>query len=219
MNPSHQTNAPDLKLPITAVPGLYKEGFKEALQEFCTPLEDAKTGDIVAAHQHCTLSGDENSPLLMQFFVQAGDDHGASFEEVYYREASRDLRGKIGGGALLAQAIGINQDKLIQAAAPLDTRRIILLFAPDFLVAINAHYAAILGRSIKRGPVTQETIDLCFTAILPQAVESAHHAVELAPLATQITSLVNAYYPMHAAVAARPSLQLTSPDIGMLKVA
>jgi hypothetical protein len=202
-----------LRLPITTAPDLYRKGFADALSEFCTPLDEAKAGDFVAAGRELILSEADASSVLTDVFVQISDNTGTSIAKFEYQDAPREIRNIIAPGAMLAQYIGIGMDSLSHATSSLDTRRVDILFAPDFLLAASAYHKAILDRARRKGSVTQEVIDQCFLVILPKRIQSAHEAVEFAPIAEKISQLAKTYFPAIAEVCSDQALPLDTCDI------
>jgi hypothetical protein len=191
------TTSSNLRLPVTTAPSIYYNGLKEALTECCTPFKEAVAHDCVAIAQSFTLR--EDNPVYadpIDTYIEATHSPD-SYQKRRFDDANRTVLNKIAPGVLLAQTAAIRETILSETIDHMNTNRIQCVMTPDFLLAVNEHHYSVVHHAHAADrPIDQGVIDRCFLIILPQAIESAHHAIELQPLATHITGLVNSAYPV-----------------------
>jgi hypothetical protein len=221
VNDNDLPSRPAIRLPITTAPDIYFYGLEKALSKCCVPLEDARPGDCVALVLRSMVTDQEDTftdPIVS--FVVADDASCQSYRNVNFVDAEQQALERVGPGAILAQAIGLNESILWDKIDRFDTNRIRCLIAPNFVLAVDDRYQSRIQRSHNGGYVIdQHFIEKKYALILPQAVETAHERIDLSSLTNQITALANSFFPVREQFPSGETMPLAPPDLTTIPVA
>jgi hypothetical protein len=214
----------DLTLPVVALKDLFRDGYKEALEVVCTPLSSAKSGDVVGLVGDYKSHRDGMASYPLTQFIVAKDDTGTSFGRCRYPDLAEDIQMKIAHGAMLAQSVGMHLDTLWHAIDPLEARDgestyLEARIFPDFLlVSVQDYVDDVFEGRFFGEEIDQEVIEGAFLGVIPNAVESAHDAIEATPLAEQMAKLANCLMPIPDLDDPGRIIPIGPPDIGALAV-
>jgi hypothetical protein len=161
-----------------------------------------------------------NYPITQ--FIVAQDESGRAFSRVRFLDLPDRQQANVSRGAMTVQSTSVDLTALWEAIDPLETddgeaTYIETLVTPDFIIASVENYMDEIFEGRFHGEeIDQEVIEAAFLGILPDHVESAHDAVEVAPLVQQMTDFANSLLPVPHHDDPDKTILMNSPDLATL---